>query len=170
MVTGALLDPEGMAVKAVRTLASGHLISGLLRRFLAAPWNVLARVLGNLIALPLGLQQAALGLVVGTTVPASTPADNTRAASPVEPEDDAGPIPPAAPVAVVDLDAERTRHQDAIDEVLAEVEPSPLPSDQAQPERQAPPVAPHHPHHPHRLQAHPTRGRPFSCPEGSSCI
>lgn len=83
MVTGALLDPEGMAIQAVRTFASGHLISGLLRRFLPAPWNVLARVLGNLIALPLGLQQAALGLVVGTTVPASTPAASTRAASPV---------------------------------------------------------------------------------------
>ena len=72
-----------MAMQAVRTFASGHLISGLLRRFLPAPWNVLARVLGNLIALPLGLQQAALGLVVGTTVPASTPAASTRAASPV---------------------------------------------------------------------------------------
>ena len=40
---------------------------------LPAPWNVLARVLGNLIALPLGLQRAPLGLVVRTTVqPAGT--------------------------------------------------------------------------------------------------
>ncbi len=129
MVTGALLDPEGMAMQAVRTFAKGHLISGLLRRFLPAPWNVLARVLGNLIALPLSLQRTALGLVRGTAVPASTlaastPPVRTQAASPVEPDDDDDPTPPAAPAAVVDLDAERTRHQDAIDEVLAEVEPS----------------------------------------------
>ena len=135
MVTGALLDPEGMPMQAVRTLAKGHLLSGLLKRFLPAPWNVLAGVLGNLIALPLSLQRAALGLVVGTPVPptstpsastpfVSTPSVSTPAASPVDPDDDDDPTPPAAPAAVVDLDAERTRHQDAVDEVLAEVEPS----------------------------------------------
>ena len=124
MVTEALLDPEGMAMQAVRTFAKGHLISGLLRRFLPAPWTVLARVLGNLIALPVGLQRAALGLVVRTSVPpVSTPPVSTPDGSPVEPDDD-DPTPPAAPAAVVDLDAERTRHQDALDEVLAEVEPS----------------------------------------------
>lgn len=155
MVTGALLDPEGMAIQAVRTFASGHLISGLLRRLLPAPWNVLARV-------------RALGLVVGTTVPASTPAASTRAASPVEPADDDGPIPPAAPAAVADLDAERTRHQGAIDEVLAEVEPSPA---RYPVTRRGPSAKRRRSPRTTRTACRPIppRGRPFSCPEGRSC-
>ena len=168
LISGALLDPEGMAIQAVRTFASGHLISGLLRRLLPAPWNVLARVLGNLIALPLGLQRAAPRPRCRDHRACQYAGCQHAGCQPGEPADDDGPIPPAAPAAVADLDAERTPHQGAIDEVLAEVEPSPA---RYPVTRRGPSAKRRRSPRTTRTACRPIppRGRPFSCPEGRSC-
>lgn len=113
----ALLSPSGVWMQGVGTLAKGRALSELLKRWMPSPWNILARVIANVMALPASVRRDALRLLGHWT---------SKAKSAPTPEHE--PTPPATDQTkdadVVDLDAERAEREAHEQVELDEVEPS----------------------------------------------
>lgn len=108
--TNALLKPSSLPMQAMGTLAKARTLSALLRRWLPMPWNLIARVIAHILVLPASVRRDAQRFVGQWTSS--------------EPGPEEAPTPPASakakPADVVDLDAERAKH----DEQLTLDEPS----------------------------------------------
>ena len=109
--TGALLSPSGLPMQTLGTLFKGKALSAVLAHWLPRPWNILARVLANLAVLPSSLRREAIRLITGWTITTAMPAEKPAQG----PDDDPTPDAVAVPAQVVDLEAERLRHEQAVE-------------------------------------------------------
>ena len=98
----SLLTPRGMAMQTVRTWAKGRVLTEALGRLLPRPWNLIGKILANVLVLPAGVRREAVKMATGLRPDAVTPraaaAAGTPASNgPVTPPED---TPPAAPSVV----------------------------------------------------------------------
>ncbi len=101
-LAGGLLTPQGIAMQTVRTWAKGRVLTEALGRFLPRPWNLIGKILANVLVLPAGVRREAFKMATGLRPDAVTPraaaAAGTPASNgPVTPPED---TPPAAPSVV----------------------------------------------------------------------
>ena len=110
--SSALLKPSSLPMQAAGTLAKARTLSALLKRWLPMPWNLIARVIANILVLPASVRRDAQRFVGHWTSNKPGPENE--------------PTPPAAAKSeqaeVLDLDVERAKHDQQL--TLDDVEPS----------------------------------------------
>ena len=118
---GSLLTPRGMAMQTVRTWAKGRVLTEALGRFLPRPWNLIGKILANVLVLPAGVRHEAIKMAGGLRPP-TAPAAGTGAVTP--PEDTPPTAPSSAPVRLLFTDA----HADVVDlaDRRASAQPAPV--------------------------------------------
>ena len=114
---GGLLTPKGVAMQTVRTWAKGRVLTEALGRFLPRPWNLIGKILANVLVLPAGVRHEAIKMATGLRPDAVTPraaaAAGTPASNgPVTPPED---TPPAAPSVVPVRPSFTEAHADVVD-------------------------------------------------------
>ena len=92
---GSLLTPRGVAMQTVRTWAKERVLTEALGRFLPRPWNLIGKILANVLVLPAGVRHEASKMAGGLRPTAAPPA-GTGAVTP--PEDTPPTAPSAAPL------------------------------------------------------------------------
>ena len=123
---GSLLTPRGLAMQTVRTWAKGRVLTEALGRFLPRPWNLIGKILANVLVLPAGVRHEAIKMAGGLRPATAPPAP----AGPVTPPED---TPPAAPSAVPVRPLFTDAHADVVDLADHRASAPPAPAGQESP-------------------------------------